>query len=71
MSLKLTYWPLTFKHNKRLQSDYSNTLLACLLASNIRYEEDLVDQLFIPAKSDRLGIFSDLLIVVKRACPRL
>jgi CRP/FNR family transcriptional regulator, cyclic AMP receptor protein len=50
---------------------FSELFVAYLLGRNIRYEEDLVDQLFNSAKSDWLGFCSCLLTLVRKVCPRL
>jgi len=46
---------------------FSDMFVAYLLARNIRYEEDLVDQLFTPVRRDSPGSFYYSLTSVKRA----
>ena len=50
---------------------FSDLFVAYLLARNIRYEEDLVDQLFNSSESDWPGFCSCLLISARKAYPRL
>ena len=58
--------------NEALQREhaFSDVFVAYLLARNIRYEEDLVDQCLTPAKNGWLESSCFSLILARKACPR-
>ena len=49
---------------------FSDLFVAYLLGRNIRYEEDLVDQLFHSSEKRLLGFCCCLLTSARKACPR-
>jgi CRP/FNR family cyclic AMP-dependent transcriptional regulator len=53
------------------EHELSDMFVAYLLARNIRYEEDLVDQLLIQAKSGWHGSFYCWPILARKAIPRM
>jgi len=50
------------------EHDFSDVFVAYLLARNIRYEEDLVDQLFNSSEKRLAAFCSCWLISAKKAC---
>ncbi len=52
------------------ESAFSDLFVAYLLARNVRYEEDLVDQLFNSSEKRLARVLLLSLILARKACPR-